>query len=254
MKVQINNRINEILLLAYLSLLQVANASLADFNETPAKSLQNFKCYQQAQKLMDKWQVTGEWTRHFDGEKGDLKLVSPTRTFAKWFEIKLGEKPSVHLISPQRILNVAYDGNCHATTTMNARIVKLDDRKFNDRELAQLIERNKTGLIYAWSPHMPLSIDGINEIKQAAAKLNLPVTFVLSPHANMEFAKKVLNEKKLPAEYLKVYDSLEMVERGSSLHFPSLLIYQNGKLFRRARPGHEVSKIFETYLKKVMSL
>ena len=58
-------------------------------------------------------------------------------------------------------------------------------KEFSDAYLRKLVRENKAGLIYAWSPHMPLSVDFMKYAQRAAAKLGLKFFLVLDPAARI---------------------------------------------------------------------
>jgi len=112
-------------------------------------------------------------------------------------------------------------------------------KSFTDERLKALLIRSRAGLIYAWSPQMPLSADGFLEVQKAARKMGLPLTLLLDPQADPTAAERFAKVNKLPAQAIRRLQSLELLNRGMSEHYPSLVVFQNGEIVGRAFPGHK---------------
>ena len=93
------------------------------------------------------------------------------------------------------------------------------------------------GLFYAWSPHMPLSVDGLKEIIAAGDELDVLVLPVLSPHANVDYALDRLRDRGLPADLLRQSESAELVKRDLFLHAPAIIIFNEGEFVSPVLPG-----------------
>lgn len=122
---------------------------------------------------------------------------------------------------------------------------------FTDKHLRVLLAQSEikqsSGLIYIWSPRMNLSILGAHEIQVVAHKLNLEVTFVLDPAAVSEEVKEVVTQYPLLQQTPKL-ESETLIGMNMKIHFPSLIIYQNGKLLSISRPGYDEPERVEEYL------
>ncbi len=96
---------------------------------------------------------------------------------------------------------------------------------FDDQDLQDLLAKSTQGLIYLWSPSLPLSVEGKAEIQKVATGLNLPVTFLVDPTAtaNTDGDPKVTSQ--------------ELLLLGATRHYPALLVYQGGKLTSLAHVG-----------------
>lgn len=112
-----------------------------------------------------------------------------------------------------------------------------DLKGFRDENLKKLVSKNKSGMIYLWSPHMTISVQELSEIFLARKKIKTPFTILLDKNADMDLAKKMVSDLKLPIDYLLTMNSRKLEKFGVTIHFPSLVIYKNGKLKKRV-PGY----------------
>ena len=106
-----------------------------------------------------------------------------------------------------------------------------------DEAVGVILERGSAGVFYAWSPHMPLSVDGLREILGAGEKLNVDVIPVLSPHANVKYARDRLEDRGLPESLLRESRSTELIKRELFLHAPAILVFNDGKFVSPVLPG-----------------
>ena len=129
---------------------------------------------------------------------------------------------------------------------------------FSDRDLRALV-RNRTGLIYLWSPNMPYSyLDirqgtmGLPAIRQIAAEMNLPLTVLLDPGANYRHALRVTGSSPwLGPTDARLVRSIELSFRALLNHYPVLLAYRDGKLARFGYPGIGTREEYHHYIKDV---
>jgi hypothetical protein len=89
---------------------------------------------------------------------------------------------------------------------------------FTDEDLKYVLEKNDQGIIYLWSPFMPLSILGREEIIDVAKKMDIGLTLVVDPLAI---------ETQTPDPLMK---SRALMVHGVLDHYPAVSIYSDGKL------------------------
>jgi len=82
-------------------------------------------------------------------------------------------------------------------------------------------------LVYVWSPSMPLSEEGMPEIRSVSEDLDVPVTMV-SAESLQRLLAEPPSEDELDATDVSVLRSLaeDLVEAGGMLHFPSVSVFQ----------------------------
>jgi hypothetical protein len=154
-------------------------------------------------------------------------------------------------VTPRTTTAVRLEGkDCQQSLSLTER--KLDETRmkgaFTDETLAALVASGKTGLVYAWSPHMQLSLDGVREARKAARQLGAELSLVLDPTADQAQAEAAARKAGLPAEALKPMQSLELQYRGVPGHYPALVAYGKGRILGWASPGYQPA---ERYTRQV---
>jgi len=114
-----------------------------------------------------------------------------------------------------------------------------------DPEVKAVLDRGSPGVFYAWSPHMPLSVDGLAEIIAAGESLDLVVIPVLSGHANVDYARDRIEGRELPETVLRQSESGELIKRDLFLHAPAILIFDGGKFVSPVLPGFRYAADYE---------
>jgi len=110
-------------------------------------------------------------------------------------------------------------------------------RDFTDARLRELLARNTSGMIYVWSPRMPLSIQGIAEARAAANTLGIAFTAVVADADPAEL-------RDVDSSLTHSLASLELVYRNATIHYPTATFYRDGAVMGFAVPGY---KRRETY-------
>ena len=176
------------------------------------------ECKPEIRKQITDWRGLNQWTHRND----DL-YMSPTSQFGNWIWLK-DEKDSITLTKANQKTQVRVNfSKASCQRKMLVVPVKKTDKAYDgDDSLEQLIKEGK-GLIYLWSPQMPLSQKGIGEIKKVAAKYGYKLIIVLDPLA------KNLKPEMLTYDSLRL-DSFELKMRNAYMHFPSLLGFENGSI------------------------
>jgi hypothetical protein len=118
---------------------------------------------------------------------------------------------------------------------------------FTDRDLIRALAENDRLVIYLWSPHMPLSVEGLAEIDHAARDAGFHLVSVLHPDADAEYAQREANEHDLPATSLRRAASVELLFRDLLVHAPSILVCSSGA-FSAVLPGFRNRRAYRQFL------
>ena len=121
-----------------------------------------------------------------------------------------------------------------------------------DAEVRSTLKLEQAGVFYAWSPHMPLSVDGLAEIFAAGESLDLAVVPVLSSHANVEYARDRIEGKDYPQEVLRQSNAGELIKRDLFLHAPAILIFDGGKFVSPVLPGFRYAADYEQLIARFL--
>lgn len=124
---------------------------------------------------------------------------------------------------------------------------------FRDSDLDLMLKKNAVSadsvVIYAWSPHMNLSVQGLSELIDYGRRNNLTVVAILDPNSNFELASEIAAKNKWPAEYLRPNESRTLFKRGIRVHYPSYHFISRGEFARPPLPGYKLAKELDEFRK-----
>ena len=105
-------------------------------------------------------------------------------------------------------------------------------------------EGSCAGIVYLWSPRMPLSRSGIGEIAAAAEALGVSLDVVMSTELNDRARLAAGDGAELGAE---------LVAAGASLHEPALVVHSGGRLIGSAILGYKSAEAYQALLAERLS-
>jgi hypothetical protein len=130
-------------------------------------------------------------------------------------------------------------------------------KDFTDKDLDQILKtslsKKTQGLIYVWSPHMPLSIRGVREAERIAKEKKLKLIILLDPYSNLSAAQQISRKEKFPETYLARLESRKLLRKEMTVHFPSLIVFNKGGLAGEMRGGYDNPQRLADYLDKELS-
>lgn len=130
-----------------------------------------------------------------------------------------------------------------------ARVVGENAPVFGDEELAAAIEAAAPDpvVVYFWSPHMPLAVDGVAEILEAGEASRAHVEVVLIEHADPAFAVREAERVGMPRSALRVAASIELLMRDGPLHAPSILVFSTDRV-SPVLPGYRNAEGYASFI------
>ena len=223
---------------------------LVNFNEF----LSGSNCTAKIQNLAKSWGSTNEWREDFNNKNEVLAVKTPTKKIGVW--ILLEKDPSTGLISATRLtpkteLKATWSKDSCDANLENIQVHTADpvstNENLDDLLLQKMIDKKNDGLIYAFSPMMHLSVEGIPSMISLAKKLNLPLTFVLDPSSSSEL--KVWKSRiGIKSENILILHSRELTMRGMGVHYPSLIVYSKNRTFSGIYPGRQSEVAYTKYI------
>ena len=121
---------------------------------------------------------------------------------------------------------------------------------FNDDKLFSLLKTHQRGVIYVWSPYMPLSVEGIENAVKAAARNELPITVLLDGKASLKDAQQWKDKFKfMKPEYFEQVSANELFSRNMAVHYPIMFYYDSKFISNRTYIGHKSEDIFDQWMK-----
>ncbi|WP_025410532.1 hypothetical protein [Gemmatirosa kalamazoonensis] len=190
-----------------------------------------------------RWGGTGEWRRL--APYPVAREASPTDSVGVWLERWTLDDGRVELrrVSARetRVADVTGEG-CVMRTTAHARTYDAAAMAgaFTDDSLRATMRVHRRGMVYVWSPGMPLSVRGLAEARAAASALGVGFTAVVADARPGEL--EIVRHDPVDA---RTMDALELVYRDATIHYPTALLYADGKPLGTAIPGYKSRDTYE---------
>jgi hypothetical protein len=237
--------------LVFLILVFFASATAAavpSANKPPGKSppLILHPCGREILATLDSWEKNRSWRWAPAGADSHDSYRTPTSQLGVWITVELHRSGDVGAIlrSPDRTIALHWIyGSCDPRVAAHAS-KKETSGEFTDEHLRTLARKHKRGIVYAWSPHMPFSVNGFATIKKAAAKLGLEVFPVLDPGADATAARAAVEKNGLDQSAMMRMESTELFERNMPNHYPSVIVFSGGKVVGPTIPGFKESDTY----------
>lgn len=252
----LNVAMRNIFLFACLTLTTLANEN--SNTSAVSNALAHAKCASQVIELLKNWHSADEWIGGVENLDGGQNYRTPTDSIGTWIELTVYPDDTVEAsrASIDATLTATWEFSCTAVLKLKKHRPELLPTHgfFTDVDLQDFINKNNSGIVYAWSPHMPYSVRGLPEARELARKLKIGFVAVLDPEASDQLTAQVAKKHHIEQDDLRRYSSIELEARGMSLHFPSLLVFKEKKFRGPMLPGYwdEVSAL-ERHVKKRLS-
>ncbi len=199
------------------------------------------------------------WRRQSYAGVGSAAIYrTPSQDVSRWLEARVFNNKIVHILEllPEKTTKYSWDSNhCgiqKQETTRKYNAARLE-KEFSDKALINKIDSKVSGVIYAWSPHMPLSMAGIKPLKEATEQLGIELILVLDPHADKKISNEMAVKFSLNDAALKKLESVDLMLRGLGFHYPALVVFKNGKMNDFAIPGVKTSSEYQKLIARQLS-
>lgn len=118
---------------------------------------------------------------------------------------------------------------------------------FSDADLRSALDGGGSLVVYVWSPHMPLSVDGYAEITVATEGLGHRVLPVLIAGSDRTFAEAEAARGGIPEGGLREISSIELIMRDAQVHAPAILVFRAGAV-SPVLPGYRNAAGYRMFL------
>lgn len=234
--------------------------SFNSFTLEPASKIKDrlskYSCYKEIDKMLKDWKTEESWQIEPILFSNVISFKTPTKTLGAWVRLKFENEDTlfVEKMTRNNILSKTFkkkSNNCNGEVavrpfTYNEKYLKT---AYTDEELQNALSKNKKGIIYIWSPNMPLSVTNLDYLMKHAKKMGVHVTAVVDPATPKEMIKKLVKDGKIKNNQTKPLESFELINRGGLIHFPAFFTYEDGKLSRGPKLGYEDEKQTIKFLK-----
>lgn len=228
-------------------------AAVAFALQVAASPASDATCAAEREAQRRAWSVTGPARAQPQTTEGRTVRHLPTARLGAWVVETVGaDSASLTLVTRDNATRVTWDSGCTASRETRPRAQATSPR-FTDADLDARVRSGRAGVIYLWSPHMPLSVDAFAALVEAASARGLAVDVVLDPAADRAFASRVATARGLPADAGRVADSIELQFRDVLLHAPTVQAYAGGRLVGPPFPGGHTAAEYGAYLDRVLN-
>jgi hypothetical protein len=205
-------------------------------------------CQAAVERRIGEWGAGAERYRDPDGPFGTRQWRLPTREIGTWLLVQdaEGRAPSLARVDARSTTRVTFDARCREMSTSAVTPpAPPDGSVFTDDDVRAMLAAAPQGVVYLWSPHMPLSVDGYRTVSEVARRMGMSFTAVRDPMSDAAYAAAVATEAGLPASALRTFASIELSFRQLNLHAPAVLVFSGGHFDGLAVPGYREAASFE---------
>ena len=204
------------------------------------------KCKVQTENILKKWSSQNHWKTDIN----KFTHYTPSHLLGSWIFYTSEKKNIVISKEDQKSKVTITLAKTDCTSSFNI-FQKLQSKKrtlaVTDKELIALTYK-KTGLIYIWSPHMPLSFQALTSIEKYKSKnQDLETIILVDPNSKINKLKQ-----KVPLKWLNKADSFELKMRQAYIHYPTILFFKDGKILNRVKYGFESFKNYQHYFNSIL--
>ena len=240
-------------LLAVL-LLWGASAASAVATDLPAE----VPCAGAVRQQLERWDVAGSMRRVAERPLEAARYAWPTSRIGVWLDLRVDRDRTVTLarVAPDVVTRLTWNTECQVTA--RTQVTSGDPSEVaasvTDADLDRFIATSPALAVYLWSPHMPLSVDGLQQASLASTRLGFAFLPVLDPRADRSYAARVAREAGLPPGATRRAASVELAFRDMLVHAPSLLLYVEGRAAGPAVPGYRDAAGYERVIREQRAL
>lgn len=183
----------------------------------------------------------------------------PTAEVGVWVRVatRAGAPPRLARVAAEAVEERSFDDACRPVRESRriepgeGQATRRTANVFTDDDLRGALRGGdgaSSVVVYLWSPHMPLSVDGWPEIVQASARVGARVVPVLFPDGDRGFAEREAARVGMPVTGLREASSVDLTFRDALVHAPAILVYTADGV-SPVLPGYRDAGGYERYLR-----
>ena len=215
-------------------------------------------CSATIERELADWRTGSEVFRAPPGLDGRPVYRIPTARLGAWVTLVLapegGGGSRLYHSDWQRTVTVELDESCRARRSESSSLQSdgRDRSAFTDRDLASFLARSPRSLVYLWSPHLPLSVEGYEQASRAAEARGLGFVALVHPSADGDFVERAADDAGIPTAARRRLASVELLFRDLAVHAPSLLVFVDGHA-ESPLPGYRSAAGYLEYLDALLA-
>lgn len=211
-------------------------------------------CAEALERQLDVWGVTSEVLRSPGGPLGGAVYRIATNELGAWVTVHQPrglDVVSLFFTDATGSVRVDFDRTCEPESSPIFSAPTTLPEAFSDNDLKAALANDDRLIVFLWSPHLPLSVEGYHEITRAAAVLGVPLQAVVDGAANRGFVERVADAEGIPARARRPMSSVELLFRDLAVHTPSIIVFSGGRV-SAPLPGFRNSDAYLSYLRTVL--
>jgi hypothetical protein len=215
------------------------------------------RCADAVRDHWERWQPRDQMRRAAPPALESARFLWSTPRLGVWLDLRVAVDGEAALtrVAADGSTELTWDEACHVT--VRDRLSPIDGTggadSMTDADLEHHAARSRRFVVYLWSPHMPLSVDGLRQVSLASRRLGVELLPVLHPHADHSYAERVAREADLPPGATRRAASVELTFRDLLIHAPSLLLYVDGRPAGLAVPGYRDAAGYERVIREQLA-
>lgn len=205
-------------------------------------------CGDVVRQQLEAWGARDEMRRISEGPTDVARYVWPTARIGVWLDLRLSRDGSLRLarVAPDRTTELVWSTECRASPKENAPVSGAQNPDaFHDADLEALLDAPHPVVVYVWSPHMPLSVDGVQQASTAVQRLGLQMVVLASPDSDRAYVNRVAQDAGLPDGAGRQVNSIELLFRDVLVHAPTVQLFVDGRAAGPAIPGYRNAAEYE---------
>lgn len=210
-------------------------------------------CADAVDRQLDRWHATDEVLRAPGGPLGGAVYRIATDELGVWITLHRPQglaTVSLFRTDSKGTVRLDLDERCEPEPTQSLPAPSLPEGAFTDADLKARLESHDRLVVYLWSPHLPLSVEGYHEIVAAAAALEVPLVAVVDGTADRDFVEREADDNGIPAEARRAMGSVELLFRDLAVHTPSVVVFASGTV-SSPLPGYRGRNAYRVYLESI---
>jgi hypothetical protein len=221
-----------------------------------ASALPSFKCDGKVKEVLAQWKAQDKWKKVLVTQPDFERWKTVTQDIGVWVFVETnGQIVNVIKQSAAEVEVLKINEACASMTEKKPGAVgPIDEKNFTDAKLIKLLKATqktgaRPGFIYVWSPRMVYSFTEYTRIRDFVTYAGYDFIPVLDPVADVKRAKQVAAKYNFAFINTKL-QSLELLNRDMTVHFPMSLVFDNGKLSPQVLFGVSTNEHLKIYLEE----
>ncbi len=198
------------------------------------------------------WKASPEVLRAPGGPEGGAVYRIATSRIGVWLtyhQPRGTHHQSLFRTDSKETVRLDYLDGCRVARSESRNPAPAPDA-FTDEMLRMALNESPRLVVYLWSPHSPLSVDGYHEIAAAAADLEVRFIAISDASADPSYRDATADASGIPKLARRPLGSTELLFRDLAVHTPAILVFAWGEA-SAPLPGFRLRDAYREYLRSI---